>query len=370
LVSRSSRSRHRGQEGEAAYCFGFRPWKFGFVRAYLVAAGLRPHFCAYPWQARLLGFGPRARLIVWGLRESTSIQALAAAHQVPIWRMEDGFLRSVGLGSDFNPPASLVLDKSGLYFDPRRASDLETSLQTADFTPAELARAAALRESIVLAALSKYNFSGGERLERVAGKRIILVPGQVEDDASIAVGCVDIRTNLDLLMEVRRQNPTAHVIFKPHPDLLSGNRKVGALDVRRVRELSDQVIEDAPLPACLAVADEVHTMTSLVGFEALLRGLSVTTYGRPFYSGWGLTVDRHCVERRTRRLSLDMLVAGSLIHYPMYFSRKSSRLTSPEEVVEELVVEMRERRQPAREPRWRRRARKLRHAIRGVLHGP
>ena len=35
----------------------------------------------------------------------------------------------------------------------------------------------------------------------------------------------------------------------------------------------------------------METMTSLAGFEALLRGKPVTTHGQPFYAGWGLTED-------------------------------------------------------------------------------
>ncbi|HEX6243124.1 MAG TPA: hypothetical protein VFZ61_19555, partial [Polyangiales bacterium] len=306
---------------EVAFCFAFGPWKYGFVRAYLAAVGLEARFCLSARHARFRGIDRRARIVVWGVRDRPDVRALAAELGLPIWRMEDGFLRSVGLGSDFNVPASLVLDRSGIYFDPGSPSDLECALEAGAFAREELARAADLRSSVVAAALSKYNFSGGDGLSRPEGKRVILVPGQVEDDASIQRGCLDIRTNVQLLEEVRRQNPDAHIIFKPHPDLLSGNREHGALAVERARALCDQLILHAPLPACLELADEVHTMTSLVGFEALLRGRRVHTYGLPFYAGWGLTQDRHVLARRTRKLTLDELVAGVLIRYPLYLDR-------------------------------------------------
>jgi capsular polysaccharide export protein len=364
----SSRDRRETPE-RTAFCFGFGPWKFDFVRVYLRACGLEPRFCAFALDARLRGFDGRCQAVVWGLREIPGLGQLAAAHGVSLWRMEDGFLRSVGLGSDFTVPASLVLDRTGIYFDPTQPSDLETLLETAVFPPEELARAAALRELIVRAALSKYNFAFDQKLQRPAGKRVLLVPGQVEDDASIRVGCVDIRTNEALLAEVRAQNPDAHLIYKPHPDLLRGNRKAGVLAAGRARELCDQVISAAPLPACLAIADEVHTMTSLAGFEALLRGLPVVTYGRPFYAGWGLTRDRHRCERRTRKLTLDMLVAGALLRYPMYLSRRDFTLTTPEHVIAELVAERNTRGASLREARWKRQARKLGHAVRGIFHG-
>ena len=48
--------------------------------------------------------------------------------------------------------------------------------------------------------------------------------GQVEDDASIQTGSPNIRTNLDLLKTVRAANPEAYIVYKPHPDVVSGNR--------------------------------------------------------------------------------------------------------------------------------------------------
>ena len=77
-------------------------------------------------------------------------------------------------------------------------------------------------------------------------------------------------------------------------------------------------------------------MTSLAGFEALLRGKPVTTYGQPFYAGWGLTEDLCPVPRRTRRRSLDELVAGALILYPRYLDPVTGLRCTPELLVERL----------------------------------
>jgi capsular polysaccharide export protein len=351
------------------FCFGFGLWKHRFVRAYLADLRLPLVFCSSPWEARLRGFDRGSRLLVWGVRESPGVARLAEQHEVAIWRMEDGFLRSVGLGTDFVTPASLVLDRRGIYFDPGAPSDLEELLQSSDFSDDELVRAAKLRDEIVRAALSKYNFRGaGQPLTRPAAERVLLVPGQVEQDASILRGCVDVRSNEQLLREVRRANPGAHVIYKPHPDVVSGNRAADE-SLRTARLYADQVITDRPLPACLAIADEVHTMTSLVGFEALLRGKRVVSYGQPFYSGWGLTTDRHPVSRRTRKLTLDMLVAGVLIRYPRYLSQTTRTLTTPEVVLEELRIEL--ERNGATLPRAgiRQRIRRRLRVIKGLLHG-
>ena len=76
------------------------------------------------------------------------------------------------------------------------------------------------------------------------------------------------------------------------------------------------------------------------GFEALIRGLKVVTYGVPFYAGWGLTEDKlknhYWFKRRTRTLSLQELVYIALINYPSYFSLKYNCHTEIENIIEEL----------------------------------
>lgn len=270
------------------------------------------------------------RLLVWGSREVPEGRE--------VWRMEDGFLRSVGLGSDLYSPSSLVVDRRGIYYDPSVPSELEHLLENADVSETELERAQHLRQVIVERGLSKYNLLGSRRRVGVGeqGRRVALVIGQVEDDASIRLGTVDISRNEDLLRAVRLVRPNAHLVYKPHPDVVSGNRR-DSLPLRLAKVLCDEVVTDGTLADCLAAAQEVHTMTSLVGFEALLRGLSVHVYGLPFYAGWGLTSDRHAHPRRTRRRTLDELVALTLIRYPRYASAVTGRPTTPEVVVAQLA---------------------------------
>jgi len=353
------------------FCFGFRFWKRNYVRAYLRSPGNRIVFARNAAQAERRGFDRRARVVVWGQRETADVRALAARLGVPVWRMEDGFLRSVGLGSDLATPASLVVDREGIYYDPTRRSELETILQGASVAPEVLARAAALRRRIVDGRLSKYNVGKDTRLSVPTGKRVILVPGQVEDDASVRLGGRDITSNLGLLRAVRAANPDAFVVYKPHPDVISGNR-AGRLARTAALEVCDHLEEEASLAQCLDVADEVHTLTSLVGFEGLLRGRRVVVYGQPFYSGWGLTEDKHPHPRRTRRLTLDELVAGALILYPRYLNRRSGHFTTPEAVIAELTAERdASAGVDALRVSWpRRQLRKLRHAYRGVVHAP
>src|SRR5699024_3230805 len=89
--------------------------------------------------------------------------------------------------------------------------------------------------------------------------------------------------------------------------------------------------------------DEVHVLTSLAGFEALLRDKKVVWYGVPFYAGWGLTEgirgenEHPAFARRKPSLTMDERVAAVLIDYPSYVSRATGRYCSPERAIEELL---------------------------------
>jgi len=318
------------------YCYGFTLWKRGYVRRYLQSPWNQIHFVSSAWQIRRRLPQKDAHLVVWGARESESILKLSKKYHIPIWKMEDGFLRSVGLGSDLTAPASLVLDKKGIYFDPGQASDLETILQNNVFSADEIQRAQLIKKTLIHSEISKYNVGERKTLVHSAkpGQRIILVPGQVEGDASIRLGCTDIRTNNQLLQAVRENAPDAYLIYKPHPDVLSGNRK--GLKKTGDSPNFDQLVTDISISRCLDNIDEVHTMTSLVGFEGLLRNKQVTTYGLPFYAGWGLTNDKNKLERRSRVLTIDELVAGCMIGYPRYINVRSGTFSSPETTIKAL----------------------------------
>lgn len=300
-----------------------------------------------------------AVLVVWGMHPVPE----ADERGISVVRVEDGFLRSVGLGADLIRPLSWVVDRRGIYFDARQPSDLEMLLAETVFAPDLLQRAAALRARIVAANLTKYNVGTGSWRRPPGALRVILVPGQVESDASIMFGAPGIKTNLALLQTVRAANPSAYVVYKPHPDVVAGlrARSQGEDDAAR---WCDAVVVDAPMGALLAEVDEVHCLTSLTGLEALLRGKRVVCYGQPFYAGWGLTEDKQPLARRTRRLMLDELVAGALILYPRYMSRKRHALITPEEALDELV-EWRTR-NGGRTPWWRKVFRAVLRRVVGV----
>lgn len=308
------------------YACGFSIWKKPIVRQFF--AGSKVVFLRNASLVPSL-----ATLIVWGRKTIPG----KLKEGVRLIRLEDGFLRSVGLGADLIRPVSWVIDTRGIYYDATQPSDLEVLLQTTEFTSDLLSRAGLIRERIVSTGLTKYNVGNGGWLRPEGVGRVILVPGQVEADASLSFGAPGIRTNLGLLRAVRDVNPDAYVVYKPHPDVLAGLKAKGDMEDDAVT-CCNEVITNVSMGELLKKVDEVHVLTSLSGFEALLRGTSVTCYGQPFYAGWGLTRDILPVKRRTRLLSLEQLIAAALILYPTYVSPATGEFITPELALDELIA--------------------------------
>lgn len=319
------------------YCVGMSLWKravvkpfFNFPQCQLVFTSLKK----LQKNVKNQPLEQDTKLLVWSNGKENVLE-FARQHNLPVLRMEDGFIRSVGLGSNLVAPLSLVTDDLGIYFNAEHPSRLEQILQTQSFSESDLASAERLRQQLISSNIGKYNVGNSGFSRPETDKKIILVPGQVEDDASIRTGSPQIKRNLDLLKAVRAQNPDAYLLYKPHPDVVSGNR-VGEIDEQTARQYADAIVEKANILDCIMQVDEVHTMTSLAGFEALLRGKIVHCYGLPFYSNWGLTVDRLQLARRQRKLTLSELLAGVLIYYPCYVSPENGQFIDADNAIEIL----------------------------------
>jgi capsular polysaccharide export protein len=283
--------------------------------------------------------GQHRAVAVWATRQPPGLEERARAAKMPLWRIEDGFIRSIGLGSALMPPCSITVDSRGVYYDPARESDLEHILATATFDDALRRRAAKLMNSLIQRGISKYG--PGQRSAAAepwacAGRRTILVPGQVADDQSVRRGGGRISGNLELLQAVRTGNPDAFIVYRPHPDVEASYR-VGHLGDSVVLAMADHIDRGPGITETIARVDEIHTLTSLAGFEALMRGRRVVTYGVPFYAGWGLTTDLGDVPaRRGRVLSVEDLAAGVLILFPRYLDPVTRLPCGPEILVERL----------------------------------
>ena len=327
------------------YVVGFSTWKeylrkyFPDRRLILLPREITEAEFHSTYKAPILSH-PHAEIFIWGFKAPAFIFDFIAKHGVKVMFVEDGFVRSAGLGATKEPPRSLCMDSRTPYFNAREASDLETLLNTCDFSvhPGLLDRADAAIDLILKTGVSKYNHARPVSVTRAYGPKNserVLVLGQVEDDASILFGCSTPLTNNDAVRLAAQEHPDAQIIYKPHPDVLQGHRP-NQSNPDDVRHLCLILQEDMPLAQALETIDHVYTITSLGGFEALLRGLKVTTLGAPFYSGWGLTGDRQAIERRTRRLTVREVFAAAYLLYPSYFDPDTGHQVELEDVVSRL----------------------------------
>jgi capsular polysaccharide export protein len=320
--------------------FGITPWKRKPLQKLLEGPAPAIQFARDLESAIAKAKAANAQILAWGKHANRAAPRIRG-EGLPLISAEDGFLRSVGLGAVFTPAMSFTLDSSGIYYDPSRASDLETLLQTFDVPPELLARASALRKSIVASRVTKYN-TGADALDFAApaGRDIVLVAGQVADDEAVRAASPVAYlqeplehggANLKLLREARRRNPDAFLVYKPHPDVEAVGRR-GRIDDAEARRFADAITRIPSMPALFEIAGRLEVLTSLAGFEALMRGIPVAVHGQPFYAGWGLTTDLNPPPRRTRVLALDELAAIALIAFPRYLDPVSG-LLCPVEVV-------------------------------------
>ena len=343
----------QSQAVEICYAFGSSLWKRAFIKSFIGRMAKRIVFVQSKSKlANLIRKDANVAVLLWG--KSQAVWAEEIRQTCPVWFMEDGFIRSVGLGADLRRPSCLVIDKEGMYYSPDVPSDIVNILNEVQLTDEQIERTALLTNMVVDRALSKYNVGQKSAatgvLDKIAQYRqvssdeertspeVILVPGQFEQDQSIASSRGKVKSNLHLLQQVRGDYPQAFIMFKEHPDLYSGVRP-GALGEKAALGYADVYLSDVDIVTVLNVCDRVCTITSLTGFEALLRDKKVTTYGSPFYAGWGLTEDQLTFAERRNRLDLSQLIYGTLVSYPRYVDWHTGLLTSPERVIEILTQE-------------------------------
>lgn len=342
--------RRRAALGSApAFVWGGRGWNRAAVSAAFAGDGPAPRHCATLEEAVARARAAGGRVLAWAARVGAAEEAAARQAAVPLWRIEDGFLRSVGLGAGLARGAAYSYDPTGIHFDATRPSRMEALVLGRRLQPAERRRADALRAAICAAGLTKYNLAGAAptvaQAAREAGSGLVLlVPGQVADDAGVRrsrsdwIACATTpNVNLDLLRAVRARNPQARILFKPHPDVEAGLRQ-GAVPEDALAALAAEPVRGVDLLQLLPLVDRVETFSSLAGFEALLRDVPVTVYGLPFYAGWGVSDDLTAEPRRTGGSDLATLVHVAYVDYPLCVDPLTLVPCPPEVLVRRLAA--------------------------------
>ena len=254
----------------------------------------------------------------WGHKPTADkARDYAAKHNLPYIALEDGFLRSLDLGCKGAQPLSLVVDHTGIYYDATEPSDLENLLNGSGWDlEGQLQSAQHAIEAIKRHDLSKYNHAprAAERLLGDASCPRVLILDQTKGDTSVTLGRADAESFKAMLDDAQMRFPNARLFVKTHPDVLAGKKQGYLTEAAKRRGIAIIAQDVSPL-SLLAQADVVYTVTSQMGFEALLLGKEVHCFGMPFYAGWGATHDRLTCPRRAKRRTAEEIFAAAYMLY-------------------------------------------------------
>ncbi len=254
-------------------------------------------------------------VIGWGLKDNTKkARAFADGHDLPYFALEDGFIRSVGLGVTGAEPFGFILDRQGIYYNACQPSDLEDLIKNAD--TADTLRAQRLIDRVIRIQASKYNHVWHSPELPSDTRPNILLIDQTCGDLSVKYGLADQSSFEKMVKAAVERYPQGRFFVKTHPDVIAGKKK-GYLTEKLPSEVK-LITEDCNPIALLQQVEHVFTVTSQMGFEALLAGKQVTCFGMPFYAGWGLTEDWVDCPRRNVKRSLAQVFEAAYLNYVRY----------------------------------------------------
>lgn len=323
--------RNKNKYNTTILAINIAPWKrelFNnlYANSNIVYVPLKADLYSYK---KYINNSKKVEILIWGYKECINVEQFAKDYKVPIVRVEDGFLRSLGLGIDKVLPMSLCFDRTGLYYNAEVLSDFEQIANHKEqfITSEILTKAKEFREGFVQNSITKYNLDNLKDFSYpTKTKERVLVIGQVESDWSIKKSMSKITTNLELLKFAKKENPNCEIVFKQHPDDIYSKSNIDHL-----KNLCDICIDfNIELNSLLDSVDKVYTISSLLGFESVIRGIEVHTTGLPFYAGWGLTCDSISTPRRKIKLSIDELFAITYLIYPIYIDQQFQKKPSIE----------------------------------------
>ena len=270
----------------------------------------------------------------WG-RKPSGQQAveLASKFKGKFKLLEDGFIRSVGLGVDGAKLLSVVEDDFGIYYDATQPSRLEYILATSEFSAKIICEARWCIDFIISNHICKYNNAPDITTAQVQKYELqnnsnILIIAQTHGDASLEYGLANQFSTLDMINAAINENLNSNILLKIHPDVLSGKKK-SDIDIANLPSQIKIISENINPISLLKHITKVYTKTSAMGFEALMCGCECVCFGVPFYAGWGLSDDRAQIpSRRNKKLSLEQLFAGAYLLYAKYIDPYSGAPTT------------------------------------------
>ncbi len=285
----------------------------------------------------------------WGCRFSENNSCVVNMCDLlnrPLFILEDGFIRSADTWLNFSAPnkyrdgISYTADFLAPYYDATQPSTLENMLNNRNLkiSKPERERARTLMKLIIDNYVTKYNHQPiyTPNIGRQGAPKILVVD-QSYGDMSIIKGLATEDTFRIMLEKAIAENPDADIIVKTHPDTLTG-RNQGGYYTKLKSENNIYAFTSAINPISLIkYVDKVYVCSTQLGFEALMCGKEVHTFGMPFYAGWGLTVDYLTCDRRKNKRSLEELFYITYVLYSHYMNPETNLPCELEEAISYIL---------------------------------
>ncbi|WP_372737927.1 hypothetical protein [Neptunomonas sp.] len=278
----------------------------------------------------------------WGMKPSAAAaRQFANNHDLPYIALEDGFLRSLGLGVHGHLEHSFIADSVGIYYDASRPSALEELiLASSQLDAIALEQSSQAIQRLGQHRLSKYNAAPDYPVSRLQAGAAVLVVDQTYGDISVQLGQGSPETFVKMLETAVANHPDAEILVKVHPDVLAGKKKGYLLECAQQMNCT-LIAEDVNPWAFFDVVSDVYVVTSHMGFEALVAGKKVHCFGMPYYAGWGLTQDYQTCERRSRPRSLEQVFYAVYVQYCRYLNPYTGQRCQLEDTIELLALQKR-----------------------------
>lgn len=277
---------------------------------------------------------------------ATHIISEAMKHNEKAYIMEDCFLRSIfsyvykdRVEDKYHKSIGFTIDDITHYVDCSTASRLELMLNDKNLiiSDEQKQRARKCMDKILETHLSKYN--NQPIFEPEIGRQgvpKVLVVDQSFGDWSILKGGGSEEIFKIMLEKAIKENPDADIIVKTHPDTMSGTRGGYYTSLKSHDNVYTMTEPINPI-SLVKYCDKVYVCTTQLGMEALICGKEVHTFGIPFYSGWGLTIDYQDCERRTNKRSVEELFYIAYIMYSHYVNPDKKSGCEIEEAMDYLL---------------------------------
>jgi capsule polysaccharide export protein KpsC/LpsZ len=311
---------------------GFSNWKFFFIEKFIKGKFLfstkKINFINLFFHILFAPTKPK-NIYIWGYEIGHWALLVSKIFNIKISRVEDGYLRSFYLGKEHNQANSLVIDNESLHFDKNGKSIIHELISEEIDEKITNQHAEYFIKFCKNNFITKYSAINKTHLKTIEqinnlfpAANFIGVVGQKPNDKSMIYGNPKSYSNFSIFYKALKENKDSIIIFKQHPDVVDNSLtdilvKLFCIFSKRTFFIKDKFLSPIYF---INRSNVIYTISSTIGFEALIHDKKTVVFGTPFYAGYGLTEDRVKIERKKKLITKEQLIYNYIYRYCKYSS--------------------------------------------------